>query len=135
MRHRKSNRRFDRPYNQRKALFRGLLKDLIQHGQIRTTLAKARAIRPLIERLVTLGKKGTTHHRRLAFARLGGGKSPFDHQKDVRAKRPRNRRDYVGILFDEIAGKYQDRPGGYTRIIKLPRRKNDSAEMAVIQFV
>lgn len=136
MRHRKSNRRFDRPFNQRKALFKGLLNDLILHGQIRTTLAKAKAIRPQIERLVTLGRKGSQHHRRLAFARLGG-KAPMDHAKDVQAKRPRVRRNTVEKLFDEIAPRYETegRPGGYTRIIKLPRRKTDGAEMAVIQFV
>ncbi len=134
MRHRKSNRRFDRPFNQRKALFKGLANDLLLHGRIRTTLAKAKAIRPKVERLITLGKEDTSHRRRLAFSRLGG-KAPIVPEKHLSKKNRVERRDTVTKLFEEIGPRYSERPGGYTRIINLGARHGDSAEMAIIELV
>ena len=89
---------------------------LIKHKRVTTTLAKAKAVRPVAEKLVTLGKKGSLHHRRLAASRL-------------------RQEDAVKILFNEIAPEHQDRPGGYTRIIKLHDRRGDAAQMAIIEFV
>jgi len=89
---------------------------LIKHEQIVTTLAKARELRPVVERLITLGKRGDLHARRLAFARLRDN-------------------DMVTKLFDTLAERYADRQGGYTRIIKAGFRYGDSAAMAVIEFV
>jgi large subunit ribosomal protein L17 len=134
MRHRKSNRRFDRPFNQRKALFRGLANDLLLHGRITTTLAKARAIRPRVEKLITLGREDTTHRRRLAFARLGG-KTQLIPSKHQGKKKRVERRNVVSLLFDEIGPKYRGRSGGYTRILKVGARHGDSAEMAIIELV
>ena len=89
---------------------------LIKHKRVTTTLAKAKAVRPVAEKMVTLGKKGSLHHRRLAVSRL--------HQEDA-----------VRILFNEIAPQHQDRQGGYTRIYKLLERRGDAAQMAIIEFV
>jgi large subunit ribosomal protein L17 len=93
-----------------------LVCSLIKHRRITTTLAKAKAARPLAEKMVTLGKSGTIHHRRLAAARL--------HQEDA-----------VKILFNEIAPTHKTRPGGYTRIIRLNQRQGDAAEKAILEWV
>jgi large subunit ribosomal protein L17 len=95
---------------------RNLASALIEHERIHTTEAKAKALRPYIEKLITLGKKGQTHHRRLAFAQLG-------------------RKGAVHKLFGEIAPLFTERPGGYTRIIKDTQRAGDGAWMAYIEFV
>lgn len=134
MRHGKSNRRFDRPANQRKALFRGLMNDLLLHGRIKTTLAKAKAIRPKVERVITLGRSDSMHHRRLVFSKLGG-KTQLIPAKHLSKKKPAERRDIVSKLFDEIGPKYRERPGGYTRILKLGTRMGDAAEMAILELV
>ncbi len=89
---------------------------LIKHEQIVTTLPKAKDLRPIVEKLVTLGKKGGLHNRRLAIAKVG----------DI---------GQVSKLFDVLASRYQDRPGGYTRVLKAGFRYGDSAPMAVIEFV
>jgi large subunit ribosomal protein L17 len=93
-----------------------LVCSLIQHKRVTTTLAKAKAARSVAEKLVTLGKSGTMHDRRLAVARL--------HQEDA-----------VKILFNEIAPSQKDRRGGYTRIVKLGRRQGDAGEVAILEFV
>ena len=116
MRHRMSGRKLNRTSQHRQMLFRNMSQALIKHEQIVTTLAKARELRPVVERLITLGKRGDLHARRLAFARLR------DH-------------DMVSKLFDALAERYADRQGGYTRIIKAGYRYGDSAAMAVIEFV
>ena len=116
MRHRKLSKRMGTDLDHAKANFRNLAIALINNGQIKTTLAKAKNLRRFIERLVTLGKKGTLHARRLAVARLNNKKA-------------------VKKLFDEIAPKYKDRPGGYTRIVKAGFRAGDAAAMAYISFV
>jgi large subunit ribosomal protein L17 len=116
MRHRKAGRKFNRNTDQRKALFRNLAVSLILHERIKTTEAKAKTIRPIVERLVTLAREDTEHHRRLAMARLA----------DERA---------VSKLFDVIAPRFEGQPGGYTRIYKLGPRRGDGAPMALIEFV
>jgi large subunit ribosomal protein L17 len=116
MRHLKRNAKLGRKGAHRNAMLANMVCSLIKHKRVTTTLAKAKAVRPVVEKMVTLGKKGTIHHRRLAVSRL--------HQEDA-----------VQILFSEIAPQHQDRPGGYTRIIKLMDRRGDAAQMAIIEFV
>ena len=116
MRHRVSGRKFDRQGGHRKMMFRTLVTDLLKHGHIRTTAAKARSVRPMAEKMVTLGKSGSLHARRQAAA--------FITEDAV-----------VRSVFDELADRYRDRPGGYTRITKLGPRKGDASEMAVLELV
>ena len=116
MRHKLSGRQLGRPSNQRKAMFRIMVTDLLRHGQITTTLAKAKEIRPIGEKMVTLGKGGTLHHRRQALS--------FITDSNV-----------VSSVFGEIAIKFKDRSGGYTRITRIGVRSGDAAEMAVIELV
>ena len=116
MRHRVGGRKLQRTSAHRLALFRNMSAALIKHEQITTTLAKAKELRPYIEKLVTLGKKGGLSNRRLAHARL---------LDDAQLQK----------LFDTIASRYADRNGGYTRIIKTGPRASDAAEMAIIEFV
>jgi large subunit ribosomal protein L17 len=116
MRHQKKTVKLGRTAEHRKALLANQVCCLIEHQRIRTTLAKAKAARPLAERMVTLGKRGSLHARRTAFAVL--------RQKDA-----------VKKLFDEIAPRTADRNGGYTRIVKLGQRKSDSAPIAYLEWV
>ncbi len=116
MRHHDKNRKFGRTRNQRGALLRSLAVSLIGRGKIRTTEAKAKELRPFVERLVTKSREGTLASRRVVSARLGNSKE---------TKR----------LIDDIAPKYKGRTGGYTRIVKLPARKSDGSKMAIIEFV
>jgi large subunit ribosomal protein L17 len=116
MRHQKKTIKLGRTAEHRKALLANQVCSLIEHQRIRTTLAKAKAVRPLAEKMVTLGKKGSIHARRIAFAVL--------RQKDA-----------VKKLFDEIAPRTADRNGGYTRIVKLGQRKSDSAPVAYLEWV
>jgi large subunit ribosomal protein L17 len=120
MRHRSKTVKLQRDKGHREALLRNLASSLIEHRQIRTTLAKTKALRPFVERLVTLGKKNTLHARRRALSLLGSNDLA---QRSVKK------------LFDEISPAAADRPGGYTRIIKLGQRASDSAPMAMIEFV
>ena len=116
MRHQKNTAKLGRNGSHRNAMLANLVCSLIRHRRITTTLAKAKAARPVAEKMVTLGKKGSIHHRRLAAARL--------HQEDA-----------VRILFNEIAPEHTERPGGYTRIIKLGTRRGDAAETAILEWV
>lgn len=116
MRHQKRVAKLGRTASHRKALMSNLACSMIQHGKIKTTDAKAKELRRVVERLITYGKKNTVHHRRLAYRIL------------------KNRTD-VKILFDHIAPQYSDRNGGYTRIIKLGFRDNDCAPLSLIEFV
>ena len=116
MRHLKRNAKLGRKGAHRNAMLANMVCSLIKHKRVTTTLAKAKAVRPVAEKMVTLGKKGSIHHRRLAASRL--------HQEDA-----------VQILFNEIAPEHQDRNGGYTRIIKLHERRGDAAQLAIIEFV
>ena len=116
MRHQKKTARLGRKAEHRKALLANQVCSLIEHQRIKTTLAKAKAVRPLAEKMVTLGKNGSIHARRNAFATL--------RQKDA-----------VKKLFDQIAPASNERNGGYTRIIRLGQRASDSASMAFIEWV
>src|SRR6266513_2473520 len=116
MRHQKKTVKLGRTAEHRKALLANQVCSLIEHHRIKTTLAKAKAVRPLAERMVTLGKNGSIHARRMAFATL--------RQKDA-----------VKKLFDRIAPASTERNGGYTRIIRLGQRPSDSASMAFIEWV
>jgi len=116
MRHRVGGRKLQRTSSHRTALFRNQAAALIKHEQITTTLAKAKELRPYVEKLVTLAKKGGLSNRRLAHARL------MDDTQLVK-------------LFDVLAARYADRNGGYIRIIKASSRASDAASMAVIEFV
>jgi large subunit ribosomal protein L17 len=116
MRHQKKTIKLGRTADHRKALLANQVCSLIEHQRIKTTLAKAKAVRPLAERMVTLGKNGSIHARRTAFATL--------HQKNA-----------VKKLFEDIAPRSAERNGGYTRIVKLGQRKSDSAPMAFIEWV
>lgn len=116
MRHRKKGRNLSRSPSHRKALLRNMAMSLFQHERITTTTARAKELRPYVERLITLAKRGDLHARRLAARRITD-------------------RDVLGKLFDDIAPRYSERPGGYTRILKLGNRKGDAAEMALIELV
>jgi large subunit ribosomal protein L17 len=116
MRHQIAGRKFDRSTSQRRALFRGLVTDLLRYEKIRTTEAKAKEVQPMAEKMITLGKDGTLHARRQA--------SSFVTDPSV-----------VKKVFDEIGPRYADRPGGYTRIVKLGRRLGDGAAVAQLELV
>ena len=120
MRHRRKTVKLQRKPAHRDALLRNLACSLIEHRRIKTSLAKAKALRPFAERLVTLAKRDSLHSRRRAIALLGSNELA---QRSVKA------------LFDEIAPAHADRQGGYCRITKLGQRQSDSAEMAFIEWV
>ena len=116
MYHGRSKRRFNRTAEHRKAMFANMCQALIKHEQIITTLPKAKDLRPVVEKLITLGKRGDLHARRQAISQM----------KDV---------DLVRKLFDVLAPRYKTRNGGYTRVLKAGFRFGDNAAMAVIEFV
>jgi len=116
MRHRQSGRQLNRNSSHRKAMFRNMASSLVKHGVIKTTVAKAKELRMVVEPLITLAKTDSVANRRLAFART--------QDKVV-----------VGILFNELGARYQERPGGYTRILKCGFRTGDKAPMAYIELV
>ncbi len=116
MRHRVSGKKLRRNMAQRRALLRNLVTSLLDKERVRTTLAKAKAARPLAEKMITLAKKDTLHTRRQALR--------FIFKKDI-----------VKKLFDEIGPRFSERPGGYTRIVKLGPRAGDGADMAMIELI
>lgn len=116
MNHRRNQRKLSRTSSHRKALLRNLVTSLLEHEAIRTTDAKAKELRGVAEKMITLGKRGTLHARRQALATI--------RSKEVTAK-----------LFSELAGRYRTRAGGYTRILKLGPRPGDAAPMAIIELV
>ena len=116
MRHARGYRRLNRTHEHRKALFANMAGSLIEHEQIKTTLPKAKELRPIIEKMITLAKKGDLHSRRNARARL---------KED----------QYVSKLFDVLGPRYAERQGGYVRIMKAGFRYGDMAPMAIIEFV
>ncbi len=116
MRHKLGHRKLNRTSSHRKAMFANMSSALIKHEQIRTTLAKAKELRPIVEKLITLGKKGSLHARRNAISKL----APDAH---------------IEKLFGEMAKRYENRNGGYTRIIKDGSRYGDNAPMAYIELV
>ena len=116
MRHRNKGRKLSRTHTHRKALLRNMATSLFRHERIETTTAKAKELRPVAERLITLARRGDVHARRIAGRKIQD-------------------RDVLGKLFDDIAPRYAERPGGYTRILKLGTRKGDGAEMSLIELV
>ena len=116
MRHSKGYRRLNRTHEHRKALFVNMAGSLIEHEQIKTTLPKAKELRPIVEKLITLSKRGDLHARRLASAQL---------KED----------QYVTKLFDVLGPRYTERQGGYTRVLRAGFRYGDMAPMAIIEFV
>ena len=116
MRHRNSGRKLNRSSSHRRAMFRNMATALLKHEQIKTTLPKAKELRPVVERMITLGKRGNLHSRRQALSYL----------KDE---------TIVQKLFDGLAERYEDRAGGYTRVLKAGFRYGDSAPMAYIELV
>jgi large subunit ribosomal protein L17 len=116
MRHRRAGKKLGRDSAHRRALYMNLAGALIEHGRIKTTEAKAKAVKPFAEQMITLGKRGDLHARRLALAEL---RSQF----------------VVHHLFAEVAPRFSDRPGGYTRIVKLGPRLGDAAEMVYLELV
>ncbi len=117
MRHRMSGRKLNRTSAHRKAMFGNMAAALIKHEQIKTTLPKAKELRSVVDRLITLGKRGDLHARRLAVARLHGDRKLADK------------------LFSVLAPRYSDRPGGYTRVLRAGYRYGDNAPMAIIELV
>lgn len=116
MRHGNAGRKLNRTHEHRKALFANMANALIKHEQIVTTLPKAKELKRVADRLITLGKKGGLHRRRQAFAQLRDN-------------------DMVKKLFDDLGPRYEARPGGYTRVLKAGYRHGDNAPMAVIELV
>lgn len=127
MRHRKSGRRLNRSVSHRKAMFANMAAALIKHEQIHTTLPKAKELRPIVERLITLGKRGGLHARRQAAAQL-----PRPRQELIKDGEDI---DVVAKLFDTLAERYAERSGGYIRIIRANFRYGDNAPMAFIELV
>lgn len=117
MRHKRTRHKLGRDAAHRKALLRNLSRQLIEHERIKTSQPKAKAVKPEIERMVTIARRGDLHSRRLLLSRLGQDKFT------------------VHKLVEEIAPRYAERPGGYTRIVKLGPRRSDSAEMVYLEFV
>ena len=116
MRHAKSGKKLGRDSAHRKALYSNLAGALIEHGRIETTAAKAKAVKPFAEKMITLGKRGDLHARRQALAALRSN-------------------DVVHRLFADIAPRFSERPGGYTRIVRIGPRQGDAAEMVYLELV
>jgi large subunit ribosomal protein L17 len=117
MRHRKTRHKLSRDTAHRRSLLRNLCREVIEHERIKTSQAKAKAVKPEVEKLITLAKRGGLHARRQALSELGQD------------------RFVVHKLFEEIAPRYAERPGGYTRIVKLGPRRSDSTEMVFLELV
>ena len=116
MRHHRSGKKLGRDSAHRKALYSNLAGSLIEHGRIQTTVAKAKAVKPIVEKMITLGRRGDLAARRQALAYLRSN-------------------DIVHMLFADVAPRFADRPGGYTRIVKLGPRAGDAAEMVYLELV
>ncbi len=117
MRHHRAGKKLGRDSAHRRALYANLAGALIEHGRIKTTEAKAKAVKPFAEQMISLGKRGDLHARRQALAALGQDKFT------------------VHKLFEEVAPRYAERPGGYTRILKLGPRRSDATEMVFLELV
>lgn len=134
MRHLKRTAKLGRTAEHRGALLANMVCCLIKEKRITTTLAKAKAVRSVAEKILTLGKTGTLHARRLAAARLRQQPRSLFPSKELRL-RWRQNHDVVRILFEDIAPLFKDRNGGYTRILRLGQRQGDAAEMAILEWV
>jgi large subunit ribosomal protein L17 len=141
MRHRVYGRKLGRKTNHRKAMFRNMAVALFTHGQITTTVPKAKSLRPFVEKLITMAKKGDLHNRRRAISALGGDKNMMTAEDGDGIERNRfgelqKAPKIVKHLFEEIGPRYEDRNGGYTRIIRLgTNRLGDGTDLCVIQLV
>ncbi|MDY7009400.1 MAG: 50S ribosomal protein L17 [Planctomycetota bacterium] len=130
MRHRIAGKQLSRTTSHRKAMRRNLAASLIEHGAVRTTPTKAKEVRPFVERLITIARAGTLHARRQVIALLGDRAMTDSESGEL------DDRTVIAKLFDEIAPKYADRPGGYTRIIHLPERRiGDAGKQVLLQLV
>jgi large subunit ribosomal protein L17 len=116
VRHHRAGKKLGRDSAHRKALYANLAGALIQHGRVRTTVTKAKAVKPFAEQMISLGKRGDLHARRQALSELRS-------------------REVVEILFDDVAPRFAERPGGYARIVKIGPRLGDAAEMAYLELV
>ena len=116
MRHHRVGKKLGRDAAHRKALYANLAGSLIEHGRVKTTVTKAKAVKPFVEQMISLGKRGDLHARRQALSELRS-------------------RDVIEKLFEEVAPRFADRPGGYSRIVKLGPRLGDAAEMAYLELV
>src|ERR687891_2331535 len=116
VRHHRTGKKLGRDAAHRKALYANLAGSLIEHGRVKTTVTKAKAVKPFVEQMISLGKRGDLHARRQALSELRS-------------------RDVVEKLFEEVAPRFADRPGGYSRIVKLGPRLGDAAEMAYLELV
>ena len=134
MRHLKHTAKLGRTSEHRNAMLANLVCSLIKHKRVTTTLAKARAARPVAEKIVTLGKRGTIQARRLVTARLHAHGPTIQLTKDERRKWRQNE-DVLRILFEEIAPAFKERNGGYTRIVKMDQRPGDAAQRAILEWV
>ena len=134
MRHLKRTAKLGRQFEHRNAMLANMVCSLIKHKRITTTLAKAKAARSVAEKMVTLGKKGTLHARRLVAAKLHTSGPAVELSKAGRQKW-RAQEDVLRILFEDIAPAFKGRAGGYTRIVKLEQRPGDSAQKAILEWV
>jgi large subunit ribosomal protein L17 len=125
MRHRVSGKKLNRNSGQRKALAMNLSRELLVHERIKTTQAKADFVRGKVERLITIAKRGLAHDDPARAV----------HARRIAASRLNNDRELIGKLFDTLAPRYEDRPGGYTRVYKLGPRKGDNADMVLLELV
>jgi large subunit ribosomal protein L17 len=116
VRHHRSGKKLGRDSAHRKALYSNLAGSLIEHGRIKTTVAKAKAVKPIVEKMITLGRRGDLAARRQALAYLRSN-------------------DVVHMLFADVAPRFEDRPGGYTRIVRIGPRAGDAAEMVYLELV
>lgn len=127
MRHHRSGYKLGRDSAHREALLMNQAASLILHGRIKTTVIKAKALRPYVEKLVTTARNDTLTNRRTVYAKL--------HVNDKASSRAIGEKTVVQKLFEDVAPRFKDRPGGYTRIVKIGHRPGDAAEMAYIEFV
>ena len=134
MRHLKRTAKLGRTFEHRNAMLANLVCSLIKHKRVTTTLAKAKAARSVAEKMVTLGKSGTLHARRLAAARLHTHGPTVRLGKEQKQKW-RTQEDVLRILFEDIAPAFKDRSGGYTRIVQLEQRPGDAANKAILEWV
>jgi len=124
MRHRKFTFKIGRTSSHRRAMMANAVSSLIAEGRIKTTVTRGKQIKRMADKMITLGKKGTLHTRRQAISKLQYNRHHESAQINV-----------ISVLFDELAPRYKDRNGGYTRLLRLGRRRGDAAEMCLVEFV
>lgn len=134
MRHRVAGRKFSLPSDQRRALLKGLVRSLFEHGKITTTETRAKEVKPIAEKLITIARRNDLHARRLVRAQLDANVSEFGVNAQNN-KLARNPNCVMPRLFEQIAPRYANRPGGYTRITKLGFRRGDGAPLVLLELV